>query len=354
MRTSVFVMNCDVHDTPGRRLLASLAALAVLLTPVAAAAPARADGVEFRSGFGITVTGSQEVGPRTVVVDVGTPAVNPTSVNGAHQVRVLLPNGYRDNPGLRYPVLYLLHGGAGGSSRQWTAEGGAAEAITAGRPVITVMPDGGKVGWYTNWLNPANSGPQRWADFHLGQLIPWVDLNLRTIADKRGRAIAGLSMGGFGAINYAATRPDLFAHAAAFSGALDLDNAGIRAVVTEQAAQIAMPPDGPFGPPVWPLDGAWNASNPLRRAESLRGVSVSVYAGAGTSDLDVVERTVGASTDRMHHALDAAGIPHYYEMYGRPNRPMNGFYCDGGHDFGCWNYALSADLPRMLAVLSHP
>src|SRR5437660_3676970 len=158
MRTSVFVMNCDVRNTPGKRASVLASALAVLLV-APGIAPARADGLDFRSGFGITVTGTRQVGPRTVVVDVATAAVNPASVNGAHQVRILLPDGYSGNSS-RYPVLYLLHGGAGGSSRQWTAEGGAAEAITAGQPLITVMPDGGKVGWYTDWVDAAGSGPQ--------------------------------------------------------------------------------------------------------------------------------------------------------------------------------------------------
>src|SRR6266540_2708405 len=266
MRTSVFVMNGDVRSTLRRALTITVALVAALVSPVAA----RADAPAFRSGFGITVAGVHAVSPRTLAVDITTPNVNPTAVNGAHQVRITLPDGYAGS-GKRYPVLYLLHGGAGGSSRQWTSEGGAAESLTAGRPLITVMPDGGKVGWNTNWVNPAGSGPQRWEEFHLGQLIGWVDLNLRTIAGKQGRAIAGLSMGGFGAISYAARRPDLFAHAAAFSGALDLGDAGIRAVVTEQAVQNGMPFDGPFGPPVFPFDGVWNANNPLRRAGFLRG-----------------------------------------------------------------------------------
>ena len=53
------------------------------------------------------------------------------------------------------------------------------------------MPDGGKVGWYTNWKSPGSTA-QSWSDFHVGQLIPWIDANLRTIAQKNGRAIAGL------------------------------------------------------------------------------------------------------------------------------------------------------------------
>ncbi len=127
----------------------------------------------------------------------------------------------------RYPVLYLFHGGAGGNSAQWTTGGGAVEPITNNRPLITVMPDGGKVGWYTNWVNQ-QGGAQNWADFHIGQLIPWIDANLRTIAAKSGRAIAGLSMGGFGAVRYAQDRPDMFAYAASFSGAVDLGDSGTR------------------------------------------------------------------------------------------------------------------------------
>src|SRR5690606_25000391 len=141
------------------------------------------------------------------------------------EVRITFPADYYAT-GVDYPVLYLLHGGAGGSSRQWTSEGGAAEYITRNAPLITVMPDGGKVGWYTDWINQS-AGAQSWEHFHLYQLIPWIDWNLNTIDRKEGRAIAGLSMGGFGAIHYAQQRPDMFAFVASFSGALNLEDQGI-------------------------------------------------------------------------------------------------------------------------------
>ncbi len=60
-----------------------------------------------------------------------------------------------------------------------------------------------------------------------------------------------------------------------------------------------------------------------------------------------------ASADRFHTALDAAGVPHFYWMYGRPG-PSAPFGCDGGHNFGCWNFALNDALPRMMAVLQAP
>ncbi|MFZ5756490.1 MAG: alpha/beta hydrolase [Pseudomonadota bacterium] len=324
----------------------------LILVSGLASAPALADAPSFVSGNGITVYRTTWVSNRTMVVDISTPSIAPQTINGAHQIRITLPATYYNNTGTRFPVLYLLHGGAGGHSSQWTAGGGDAENLTRNQPLITVMPDGGKVGWYTNWVNNS-AGVQKWEEFHLYQLIPWVDANLRTIARKEGRAIAGLSMGGFGAIHYAQQRPDLFAYAASFSGALNLGDAGIRSVVTEQAAQNGMPIDGPFGWPTWPLDGVWNANNPINRADRLRTVKVALYAGSGIHDADVLERTVGWSSHQMHNALDAARIPHFWLMYGRPGNTVP-YGCDGGHNFSCWNYALMDVLPRMMGVLWHP
>lgn len=304
------------------------------------------------SSDGITVTASRWVSPRTLEVDISTPFIAPVAVNGPHRIRVTFPVGYDDDPEVRYPVLYLLHGGAGGNSAQWTSGGGAAEAISAGRPVIVVMPDGGKVGWFTDWVDQSG-GAQRWASFYLDQLIPWVDHNLRTVAAKGGRAIAGLSMGGYGAVRLAQDRPELFASVASFSGAVDLGDLGTRTVVTEQALQHGFHPYAPFGSPFWPDDATWNAEDPMKRAGRLAGTQVLLYAGAGIHDADILERTMGQSADRFSRKLAAAGVPRFWWMYGRPG-PGAPFGCDGGHNFGCWNFALDDALPRMLSVMQFP
>jgi S-formylglutathione hydrolase FrmB len=334
-----------------RWALMVLAAMAATLIPLASAAPpAAADAPNFTSGSGITVSGWRWITARTIEVDISTAKVAANAVNGPHRVRITLPNDYFTSGTTRYPVLYLEHGGAGGNSAQWTTGGGVEEQITNGQPLITVMPDGGKVGWFTNWVDQSQ-GAQAWEDFHINQLIPWVDANLRTIATKQGRAIAGLSMGGFGAVRYAQDRPDLFAFVGSFSGAVDLGDSGTRSVVTEQATQSGFNPYGPFGNPFWPFDGTWNAVNPLNRASRLQGVSIALYAGAGSNDQDVLEGTMRASADRFKAALDTAGVPAFYWMYGRPGGPWG---CDGGHNFGCWNFALNDAVPRMMAVLQHP
>jgi S-formylglutathione hydrolase FrmB len=331
-----------------RRFALLLLFALALVSPAAAAA----DAPNMASGNGITVSGWRWITPRTLEVDISTAKVAPAAIVGPNRVRITLPNNYFQSGSTRFPVLYLLHGGAGANSSQWTSGGGDEENITSNAPLITVMPDGGKVGWYTNWVTQTG-GAQNWEDFHINQLIPWIDANLRTVASKGGRAIAGLSMGGFGAIRYAMDRPDLFNYAASFSGAVDLGDSGTRSVVTEQATQYGFNPYGPFGNPFWPADGTWNAINPVNRAQRLAGVGVALYAGGGINDGDVLEGTMRNSAQRLHDALNAVGVPHFYWNYGRPGASVP-YGCDGGHNFSCWNFALWDALPKIMAALGGP
>ncbi|MBV9665586.1 MAG: carbohydrate binding domain-containing protein [Actinobacteria bacterium] len=337
-----------------RRALGMVVLVLAALGPVVGtASTAAADAPALASGNGITVTGWRWITSRTFEVDITTAKVSANAVNGPHRVRVTLPNDYFQSGTTRYPVLYLLHGGAGGNSAQWTTGGGDEENLTNNKPLITVMPDGGKVGWFTNWVDQSQ-GAQAWRDFYIDQLIPWTDANLRTIASKSGRAIAGLSMGGFGAIRFAQDRPDLFAYAASFSGAVDLSDPGTKSVIGEQASQNGYNPYGPFGNPYPPFDTTYTALNPVNRASRLSGVAVGLWVGSGSNNgADPIETTMANAALKLHNALNSAGVPHFYWNYGVPG-PSAPYGCDGGHDFGCWNFALLDALPRMLAVLQTP
>ena len=83
-------------------------------------------------------------------------------------------------------MLWLLHGGFG-SSADWTTVGDA-EALTAGLPMIVVMPDAGIGGWYTDWKRGTPEGPQRWETFHLDELRPFIEARYQTRTDRGGRA----------------------------------------------------------------------------------------------------------------------------------------------------------------------
>ncbi|MDQ3421267.1 MAG: alpha/beta hydrolase-fold protein [Acidobacteriota bacterium] len=126
--------------------------------------------------------------------------------------RVLMPADYATSQ-RRYPVLYLLHG-LGGDYKDWTTRTNLAE-YSRTLPLIIVMPDG-ENSWYTN---AANAPEERFEDYILTDLQADVAAKYRTINSRHGRTIAGLSMGGYGALKMALRRPGAFAVAASFSGA---------------------------------------------------------------------------------------------------------------------------------------
>lgn len=336
-----------------KRLHGLLLVVIALALSLAGASSASAAGLDLQAKSGISVGGQGWIpdgssNRQIWQADISTSLINANSINGGvNRVRILVPDNYFSNPTARFPVLYLLHGGAGGSSRQWTTEGGAAGAITAGKGIITVMAEGGKVGWFTNWANQ-KKGAQNWADFYLNQLVPFVDQNLRTIATKQGRAIAGLSMGGYGAVRLAQDRPDLFGSVSSFSGALDLENGGTQIVICEQSIENGYGCSDAF-------NGKWSANNPVKRVANLKNQNMQIllYAGSGIHDADVLERTVGWSTEVFSQALRKEGIPYEWWMYGRPGASVP-FGCDGGHNFTCWNFALNDALPKIIGWLAKP
>jgi hypothetical protein len=98
--------------------LCALVAVFLGLSLFGGAAPAVADAPNLVSGNGISVSATRWISPRTLEADITTGKVAAIAVNGPHRVRITLPNDYFQRPSTRFPVLYLLHGGAGGNSAQ--------------------------------------------------------------------------------------------------------------------------------------------------------------------------------------------------------------------------------------------
>ncbi|HKQ54114.1 MAG TPA: alpha/beta hydrolase family protein [Pyrinomonadaceae bacterium] len=130
--------------------------------------------------------------------------------------RVLLPADYASATSRRYPVLYLLHGLTGNENDWW--ERSRAAEYAARYHLIVVTPGVGD-SWYAN---SATDQAARYEDAIVRDLIPQIDAEYRTVATREGRAVAGLSMGGLGALKFALRYPELFAFAASFSGAFDV------------------------------------------------------------------------------------------------------------------------------------
>ena len=130
---------------------------------------------------------------------------------------IVLPPGYRDSKE-RYPVLYLLHGYMQNYTI-WGRNLGAAFYARNLGDLILVLPDGGNT-WFVNYAASENGQRDNWEDYLVGDLIQYVDQNFRTIATREGRAIGGLSMGGYAAFTLALRHPDLFVSMGSTSGAL--------------------------------------------------------------------------------------------------------------------------------------
>ena len=114
----------------------------------------------------------------------------------------------------------LLHG-ADDDSSAWTREVSIAERC-ADLDALVLLPDGGRVGLYTDWERPDASGvAPRWEGFHLDELPALLEASYRA---STTRVVAGVSMGGYGAIAYAARRPGMFAAAAFGDGFCDFED----------------------------------------------------------------------------------------------------------------------------------
>jgi S-formylglutathione hydrolase FrmB len=255
-------------------------------------------------------------------------------------VRVLTPEGF-DPRHDHLPVLWLLHGGFGGF-RDWT-DVGDAEALTAGLPLVVVMPDGGTGGWYADWQEVPAEGPHLWETYHLQELRPFIEERYGTRKDRGGRAVVGLSMGGFGALHYAARHPDLFGFAAAFSGAVDILNPAISEVVRISPLAHGGRPGDIFGDRT--LDETrWRANNPVELAANLRTVEVQLRTGNGLpggahgGGPDVGEAVVAQANTTLHERLEELGIDHVFDVE------------PGVHSWPYWRDDLRATLPGVLAA----
>jgi S-formylglutathione hydrolase FrmB len=132
-----------------------------------------------------------------------------------------------------YPVLYLLHGHSDNHSA-WFRRSGI-ERYVEGQNLIVVMPDG-FVSFYCNDPRP---GGLPYEDHIVKDVVQTIDRMLPTIPRREGRGIAGLSMGGYGAMKLAMKHPDMFAAASSHSGALDIASLGRERHVGSHASEVA-------------------------------------------------------------------------------------------------------------------
>ncbi len=243
------------------------------------------------------------------------------ALGGEMAYSVYLPPGFRTDAD-RYRVLYLLHG-TRGSERDWPGNGGVQETadrlINAGtiKPTIIVMPDG-RTSWYVD--SAELGGPGNFERAIDPDVVAMIDRAYPTIPTRAGRAIAGLSMGGYGALRLALMHPERYGAVAAISPALWV-RVTPETVPDERYDRVFQ---GAFGRPFDPR--RFVAANPMSLLATMtRGRDApAIYLAAGHDDYPGIV----ADTEQFHAALRAAGIASEFHMV------------DGRHDWGLWSRQL--------------
>lgn len=129
---------------------------------------------------------------------------------------VITPDDY--DKGTAYPVVYILHG-AGGNYSEWVNKVPALKKYADDRQMIIVCPDGNVTSWY---FDSPEDPAWKYETYVSTELVNWIDQKYKTIKDRKGRAITGLSMGGHGALYLAFKHQDTFGAAGSMSGGVDI------------------------------------------------------------------------------------------------------------------------------------
>jgi S-formylglutathione hydrolase FrmB len=356
----------------GLRTRVSLTVMAAALLCVAAS-PAQASDVQ--------IVSQKRIAPRIVELTISTPAfTEPTKVH------VDLPTGYDTSPDRRWPVTYVLAGTMNSYSSFNTFVDGV--KLTEHYPSVVVSPNPDS-GYWSDWYNGGALGAPMYETFVLDQLMPLIDGHFRTIARRSQRAVLGISMGGYGAMMFAAHRPDLFVAAASLSGAVDSNLPANGAVLSISPTFQGAQPDAIYGPRAT-QEVRWRGHNPTDLAGNLRSLDLQVRSANGVPNPGIGENPASADTVScvieggvymasvdLHNTLDDLRIPHLWKDYGAgchtkanftreladtfrtftkvladpPPAPTSFDYMSIKPSFDVWGWHVSADPKRALEFM---
>lgn len=232
---------------------------------------------------------------------------------------VVLPDAYRKAKKRSFPVLYLLHGGSG-SFRDWltkTPDKTLLHRLADQYHLIIVTPDGDPTSYYFD--SPLVSTSQ-FETFIANELIGTIDSTYRTVRDRKGRVIAGLSMGGHGAMFIASRHPDRYAAVGSMSGVMNINTATWK-VPAEFARSRAENFAKLLGPPT-AGDAPYPGYTLVTLADRLKANQLPIILDIGVDDF-----LIEGNRD-LHRQLVANQTPHDYT-----ERP-------GGHTWEYWQNAL--------------
>jgi diacylglycerol O-acyltransferase/trehalose O-mycolyltransferase len=315
-----------------RRLFVAVLLVASIVLAGSPGASAQPIEQESRPGNGARVVAEERVGPRLVDLSISSPALAQTV-----KVRLLTPDGWeRRVRHDRWPVLYLLHG-MGDDHTTWT-EDSDVEQLRQLRDVLVVMPDA-QLGWYTDWWNDGAGGPPRWETFHLRELRPLLE---RHYGAGTRRVVAGLSMGGYGALAYAGRNPGMFRAVASYSGLNHL----LHPLVADTFPELDPEALRVWGHPV--ADRAnWEAHDPYHLAGRLRRTPIYLSSGDGTPGPLDPPGTAPDELEAMISELNRSLAGRLREL----GAPVRTDFTSGTHNPPYWERGFHRSLPMLLRAL---
>lgn len=211
--------------------------------------------------------------------------ITSVALNGKVHARVILPAGYDDRPAQRYRVVYFLHGLPGGSS-SYRGNSWLVQAMEAVGPAILVIPQGARDSdtdpEYLNW-----GAGRNWEDYIAEEVPHYVDAHFRTVRSAGGRALIGVSAGGYGATVVGLHHPGVFSVIQSWSG---------------------------YFHPTDPTGTKSLARGPVTNVHALvhdirsRRTWFAFYVGRG-------DTRFAAENIQLDRELSAAHVPHLFELY---------------------------------------
>jgi S-formylglutathione hydrolase FrmB len=202
---------------------------------------------------------------------------------------VIIPDKALNAQTQRCPTVYLLHG-YDGNEKQWPGIKSDLPKIADEKGIIFVCPDG-KNSWYLD--SPLDKTSQ-FETFISVELTDFIDKNYNTVADRKHRAITGLSMGGHGALFNAFRHKDVFGAVGSTSGAVDIRQRGNNYGLVRLLGDISKNPEN------------WESLSILNRIEKLSNGDLAIIFDCGVSDFCFPEN------EALNKALWEKGIDHEY------------------------------------------
>lgn len=236
---------------------------------------------------------------------------------------VALPESYATAKLKNYPVLYLLHGG-GGQFSDWlkqTPDKMLVQKLADQYNLIIVMPEGERLGGY---LDSPVQKDNLFETYVSKEVIDKIDNTYRTIRDRKGRVITGLSMGGHGALYLASRHPDLYCAAGSMSGALDLNPTTWR-IAPEFAKQIE-PGFARILGPLGSTPDLYAANSVVNMTDKLKASGLKLIIDCGVDDFLIEPNR------ELHRRLVYNKVDHDYT-----ERP-------GAHTWDYWQNSLPSHI----------